>query len=105
MAEGMVSEDDRIGEESMMDTAERYLGELAKRSMVQVKLKDRPGIRSFVSCRLHDLMRDLCLAKGEEENFLKVIHYPRGDHAESADSGISSIGNIHRLVILYSGGI
>ncbi|CDO99401.1 unnamed protein product [Coffea canephora] len=96
MAEGMVSKEDQIEGESMMDVAERYLGEFVKRCMVQVKLKDEPGYRKFESCRLHDLMRDLCLAKGRDENFLKV-----NDNLELIES-TSSASKSDRVVISLS---
>ncbi|CAL5413576.1 unnamed protein product [Camellia sinensis] len=68
MAEGFISQEDRREEETLMDVAERFLGELAQRCMIQVELKpeeystDR-GSSRFLYCRLHDLMRDLCLAR------------------------------------------
>ncbi|CDO99314.1 unnamed protein product [Coffea canephora] len=76
MAEGMILENDRIGQETMMDVAERYLEELAKRCMVQVKLHEegKPAVTRFKSCRIHDLMRDLCLLKAEEQNLYKTKH-------------------------------
>ncbi|XP_027120908.1 putative disease resistance protein At1g50180 [Coffea arabica] len=101
MAEGMVSKEDQIEGESMMDVAERYLGEFVKRCMVQVKLKDEPGYRKFESCRLHDLMRDLCLAKGRDENFLKVNDYRHNDNLELIES-TSSGSKSDRLVISLS---
>ncbi|CDP10115.1 unnamed protein product [Coffea canephora] len=79
IAEGIISTKDQIGEESMMDVAERYLGELVTRCMVQGKAPDDDDVmlssvgRSFASCRLHDLMRDLSLLKAKEENFLKYV--------------------------------
>nr|XP_027120292.1 probable disease resistance protein RF45 [Coffea arabica] len=105
MAEGMVSAEDQMGEESMMDIAESYLGELAKRCIVQVQqvtVADGETLRSprkFWSCHLHDLMRDFCIAKAREENFLKVFGYQHGNEVELAGSTSSSTGNIHRHVI------
>ncbi|XAR48944.1 hypothetical protein NMG60_11031938 [Bertholletia excelsa] len=83
MAEGFIptnSEDGGNGEETMMDVAEIYLGELAQRCMVQVELeweKEQHRIMGtrgrYRSCQIHDLLRDLCLSKMAEENCLKVI--------------------------------
>lgn len=86
MAEGLIFEKDRIGQESMMDVAERYLGELAERCMVQVELEEevRPTITRFKSCRLHDLMRDLCLLKAKQENSFKVIDFRNRNESESS---------------------
>ncbi|XP_011091330.1 probable disease resistance protein At1g58602 [Sesamum indicum] len=72
-AEGFISAEfyQAEEEESIMDIAERYLGELVQRSMVQVRVDEVTG--RFKSCRLHDLTRELCLLKGKEENFLKKV--------------------------------
>lgn len=70
MAEGFISQEPEE-EESIMDVAERCLGELVQRCMVQVRVDEATG--RFKSCRLHDLTRELCLVKGKEENFLKKI--------------------------------
>lgn len=70
LAEGFISQEPEE-EESIMDVAERYLGELVQRCMVQVRVDEATG--RFKSCQLHDLTRELCLVKGKEENFLKKI--------------------------------
>lgn len=65
-----------------MDVAIRYLSELAQRYMVQVTLEeDYPTFikstrfRSRSTCRVHDLVRDLCLSKAKEENFIEINDY------------------------------
>ncbi|KAL7209911.1 hypothetical protein ACSBR1_031475 [Camellia fascicularis] len=112
MAEGFISQEERGEGETMMDVAERYLGELAQRCMVQVmKLQPKKysiirESRGFRCCRLHDLMRDLCLSKAKEENFHQVIecgHINQQEHPSSS-SMVTSIGGntcskIHRLVM------
>ncbi|CAL5394931.1 unnamed protein product [Camellia sinensis] len=81
MAEGFISQEEREEEETKMDVAECYLGELAQRCMVQVELQPDEEYsitkesKRFKHCRLHDLMRDLCLSKVKEENFLNVTDY------------------------------
>ncbi|KAI3469801.1 hypothetical protein Pfo_026464 [Paulownia fortunei] len=72
-AEGFISQESYQAEEeeSIMDIAERYLGELAQRCMVQVQVEEATG--RFKSCQLHDLTRELCLVKGKEEFFLKKV--------------------------------
>ncbi|KAL3505955.1 hypothetical protein ACH5RR_031337 [Cinchona calisaya] len=103
ISEGMVSIEDRIGEESIMDIADRYFGELVKRYIVHAEVPDGiVPIRKFKSCRLHYLMRDLCLAKAREENFLKVIDYRHGNDIELGNSTSSSSGNCHRIMIYLS---
>ncbi|KAA8548839.1 hypothetical protein F0562_000523 [Nyssa sinensis] len=94
MAEGIISDKDAVGSETMIDVAERYLGELAQRCLVQVLVKKHSRTRRFKSCQLHDLMRELCLEKATEENFLQVIdNFSREDY--------SSTRKIRRLAIYY----
>ncbi|XP_071940531.1 putative disease resistance protein At1g50180 [Coffea arabica] len=62
-AEGMVSSDHRRKGETLTDVAERYLYEMASRSMLQVKFYEFSTSRKVESCYLHDLMRDFCLAQ------------------------------------------
>ena len=104
IAEGMLLMEDRLGEESMMDLAERYLRALAERGMVKVKTAEMPTVRKFESCRLHDLMWDLCLHKAEEESFLRIINYSSkrevhdsDDHSDPFTTS-SSDHKTHRLV-------
>ncbi|KAI8004230.1 putative disease resistance protein [Camellia lanceoleosa] len=111
MVEGFISQEERGEDETMMHVAERYLGELAQRCMVQVELQPEEysiirESRGFRCCRLHDLMRDLCLSKAKEENFHQVIEYGHINQQEhpSSLSMVTSIGGntyhkIHRLVI------
>ncbi|XP_060964902.1 probable disease resistance RPP8-like protein 2 [Cannabis sativa] len=51
-----------------------WLCELVERSMIQVKemSSTRKRIKSFC---IHDLMRDVCLSKAQEENFLRFIDW------------------------------
>ncbi|GAA0174945.1 antimicrobial response protein [Lithospermum erythrorhizon] len=92
------------GEDTMMDVGECYLGELAKRYMVQVQVDD--STRRFKSCRLHDLMRDVCLSKGKEENFLKILPH-EGKHdmrmlQPSASRNSSGARAVRRLSVIVS---
>ncbi|GMP91403.1 hypothetical protein CsSME_00042121 [Camellia sinensis var. sinensis] len=111
LAEGFISQEEKGEDETMMDVAKRYMGELAQRCMVQVELQPEEysinvEIRGFPSCRLHDLMRDLCLSKAKEENFHQIIEYGHRNQQEhpSSSSMVTSIGGntcskIHRLII------
>ncbi|KAG8369694.1 hypothetical protein BUALT_Bualt14G0040600 [Buddleja alternifolia] len=95
MAEGMISSENKGRGETLRDVAERYLYELANRCMVQVKVEDDEYsiYDRSVSCRLHDLMRDLCLSKGKQEEFVEVV-----DTHRPIDIG-SLLGRTHRLAI------
>ncbi|KAL7236960.1 hypothetical protein ACSBR1_020113 [Camellia fascicularis] len=114
MAEGIVSSSvppAQVGEmkveETMLDVGMSYLSELAHRCMVQVQLTRFS--RRIKLCRLHDLMRDLCLLKAQEENFLKVVHVEAFDNQQlkwenSASSSSSSpLTKIRRLAVYYLG--
>ncbi|KAL5167440.1 putative disease resistance protein [Glycine soja] len=73
VAEGVVSSQyETERDETMEDVAERYLGNLISRCMVQVGQMGSTG--RIKTCRLHDLMRDLCLSKARKENFLYIIN-------------------------------
>ncbi|CDO99154.1 unnamed protein product [Coffea canephora] len=78
-AEGMVSSDHRRKGETLTDVAERYLYEMASRSMLQVKFYEFSTSRKVESCYLHDLMRDFCLARGKEVEFLKLLDFRGGN--------------------------
>ncbi|XP_034681337.1 putative disease resistance protein At1g50180 [Vitis riparia] len=66
IAEGFIPQD----EQRMEDTAEHYLNELINRNLVQVvsvSVNER-----VTRCRIHDLVRDLCIKKAKEQNFFKI---------------------------------
>ncbi|PQQ09120.1 putative disease resistance protein [Prunus yedoensis var. nudiflora] len=70
MAEGFISS---TSTEVMEDVSYRCLNELVGRCMVQV---GKHGLsKKIKTCHLHDLMRDLCMLKAKEENFLRIINY------------------------------
>ncbi|CAI9100879.1 OLC1v1038066C1 [Oldenlandia corymbosa var. corymbosa] len=65
IAEGLVEKTERA---RLEDVAEEYMMELTQRSLVMVAEKGSRGRAK--SCILHDLLRDFCKAKCNEENFL-----------------------------------
>ncbi|XVF23972.1 hypothetical protein REPUB_Repub13aG0086000 [Reevesia pubescens] len=76
IAEGFISASyEGSGEMLMEDVAEQYLEELINRCLVQVGKRDHTGT-GVKTCRIHDLLRDLCLIKGRDENFLGIIQPP-----------------------------
>ncbi|KAG8651375.1 hypothetical protein MANES_07G121100v8 [Manihot esculenta] len=77
IAEGFVPQAwAREGEETMEDVGEQCLEELVGRCMIQVSQRDHTGIGIKI-CRVHDLMRDMCILKAREENFLGVFEHYR----------------------------
>ncbi|XP_058190796.1 probable disease resistance protein At1g58602 isoform X2 [Rhododendron vialii] len=99
MAEGFVSLPvrPRVGEAedvTMLDVGMSYLDELRQRCMIQVgQLTRLSGRVKFY--RLHDLVRDLCLLKAREENFIRVVLM--GEDSATASSYSSSSTTIRRL--------
>ncbi|PIN17910.1 Apoptotic ATPase [Handroanthus impetiginosus] len=107
MAEGLISNEEKGRNEALRDVAQRYLNELAFRCMVQVREDDISNhkystvYKKFTSCRLHDLMRDLCLKKGEEEGFIKVMDLSQdGKILSSINTATANNNSIRRLAIL-----
>ncbi|XP_027097613.2 putative late blight resistance protein homolog R1A-4 isoform X1 [Coffea arabica] len=65
-AEGFITDS---GVESIEDIAEGYLRNLIGRSLVMPsKRRSRGGMKT---CRVHDMLRTLCIRKSEEENLLQ----------------------------------
>ncbi|GFP83585.1 putative late blight resistance protein homolog r1b-14 [Phtheirospermum japonicum] len=68
VAEGFVQEN---GQECLEDLAEEYLEDLVDRNLVLVaKMKANGQIKT---CRIHDMLRDLCVKEGAEQKSLQVI--------------------------------
>ncbi|KAL4616006.1 hypothetical protein ACB092_07G168300 [Castanea dentata] len=70
MGEGFISQVQHRGgrEDTMDDVGDRYLRELVQRCMVLVGKEGSLG--RIKTCRMHDLMRDFCVSKAQDENFL-----------------------------------
>ncbi|KAL3506223.1 hypothetical protein ACH5RR_031605 [Cinchona calisaya] len=98
IAEGMIISENRKNGETLLDVAERYLNELSQRCMVQVEVNDFSTFRRFESCHLHDVMREFCLKKGREEEFIGVIDVC-GVEKPSLDSFSLINKTAYRLVI------
>ncbi|GAB2273984.1 hypothetical protein Dimus_008753 [Dionaea muscipula] len=88
-----------LGGKSSEEVAEGYLNELVERRMVQAaKVTSQGKVRA---CRLHDLIRDVSMAIGREENFVSVIDHI---HGQSDEEPAPTLDNerLHRLS-LYVG--
>ncbi|XP_058202683.1 putative late blight resistance protein homolog R1B-8 [Rhododendron vialii] len=66
IAEGFIQQGEC--DKSLEDIAKDYLSSLIDRSLVMVARKRSFG--GIKTCRIHDLLRELCLKKAEEDNFL-----------------------------------
>ncbi|KAL6323355.1 hypothetical protein AAG906_029362 [Vitis piasezkii] len=84
VAEGFIQ---RRGEEIAEDVAEDHLQELVHRSMIQVA--DRSFDGRVMSCRMHDLLRDLAISEAKDTKFFEGY--------ESIDS--TSPVSVRRLTI------
>ncbi|XP_021834549.1 probable disease resistance RPP8-like protein 2 [Prunus avium] len=70
MTEGFISS---ASAEVMEDVSYMCLSELVGRCMVQVG--KHGSSKKIKTCHLHDLMRDLCMLKAKEGNFVHIINY------------------------------
>ncbi|KAJ0695461.1 putative P-loop containing nucleoside triphosphate hydrolase, leucine-rich repeat domain superfamily [Helianthus annuus] len=68
MAEGFIKES---GQRSLEEEGKSYLMDLIDRNLLIVAEKSSNG--GVKSCRLHDLLRHLCLKKADEINFFKKV--------------------------------
>ncbi|CAL9238180.1 unnamed protein product [Arabidopsis halleri] len=80
---------------SIRDIADLYIEELVKRNLV---ISERKMLTSrFENCQLHDLMREICLLKGKEESFIKIVSDPA-----SSSSVHSQASSRSRRLVVYS---
>ncbi|GAU39270.1 hypothetical protein TSUD_72090 [Trifolium subterraneum] len=70
IAEGLISSSKRGPDQTLMDVASDFLDQLVSRNMVQ--LQKNSMYRGCMTYKFHDLIRELCLKKGKEEEFLEV---------------------------------
>ena len=98
MGEGFISQIQHKGgrEDTMDDVGDRYLRELVQRCMVLVGKEGSLG--RIKTCRMHDLMRDFCLSKAQDENFLHFTNtLSMKQHEEQ-------VGKVRRLAIISKSG-
>ncbi|XP_042020318.1 putative late blight resistance protein homolog R1B-16 [Salvia splendens] len=67
-----------INGKSMETIAKEYLDELVDRNLVLVHMLGSTGNMKY--CKIHDLLRDLCLKEAQQERFYDVVgqHSPQG---------------------------
>lgn len=68
VAEGFIQQK---GQDCLEDLAEDYLEDLVERNLILVAKRRSNG--RIKTCRVHDMLRDLCLKEASEEKFLQVI--------------------------------
>ncbi|CAL9238288.1 unnamed protein product [Arabidopsis halleri] len=89
-AEG-ISEARRYDGETIRDVGDSNVEELVRRNMV-ISKRDDMTLR-FETCHLHDMMREICLLKAKEENFLQIVG------ASSSSTAYSNSGTSRRLTL------
>ncbi|KAF8398504.1 hypothetical protein HHK36_017433 [Tetracentron sinense] len=100
ISEGFVPQSrQRAGGETMEEMAELYLAELIHRCMVQVG--ERSSTRGIKTCRVHDLMRDLCLLKAREYNFVEIYNQENMEVRDNSNSVVVSIAKSRRFAIHF----
>ncbi|XP_027165905.1 putative inactive disease susceptibility protein LOV1 [Coffea eugenioides] len=72
IAEGLISAEDRASEETMMDVAAKYFGELALRSLVTLEEDEVSDLR-LMSGHIQGLIRSLCIIEGREDEFFEIM--------------------------------
>ncbi|PQQ00848.1 putative disease resistance protein [Prunus yedoensis var. nudiflora] len=98
VAEGLISlRQQRHGSrETMEDIARDWFSELVERCLVQVGTCGSIG--TIKGCRIHDLVRDMCLLKAKEESFLH-INYSLQENTSFVVAKAAQLGKIRRLAI------
>ncbi|XP_073048660.1 putative late blight resistance protein homolog R1C-3 [Primulina eburnea] len=90
-----------LSPKSSEEVAEEYLNDLIDRSLVMVGRRNHLG--KIKTCRIHDLLRDLCVKKAMEEKFLQVRASSDGRNSNRRVSvqrtHICSCPSIHELTI------
>ncbi|KAI5348161.1 hypothetical protein L3X38_001048 [Prunus dulcis] len=82
--------------ETMEDIARDCLSELVERCLVQVGTSG--STRTIKVCRIHDLVRNMCLLRAKEESFLQ-IKYSLQENTSSMAAEATQLGKIRRLAI------
>ncbi|MFS7975702.1 putative P-loop containing nucleoside triphosphate hydrolase, leucine-rich repeat domain superfamily [Helianthus anomalus] len=96
MAEGFIEEPH---ERSWEEEAEYYLMDLIDRNLLLVAGKSSNG--GVKSCRMHDLLREVCLKKACEENFFKKVSMPTSNGNLDSTSFVSIVTQ-RRLFLDYT---
>ncbi|KAG7604768.1 P-loop containing nucleoside triphosphate hydrolase [Arabidopsis thaliana x Arabidopsis arenosa] len=61
---------------TIQDSGEYYLEELVRRNLVIADNRYLISEFKIKNCQMHDMMREVCLSKAKEENFLQIIKDP-----------------------------
>nr|AAS93958.1 disease resistance protein RPP13 variant [Arabidopsis thaliana]AAS93959.1 disease resistance protein RPP13 variant [Arabidopsis thaliana] len=92
VAEGFIQGDEEM---MMEDVARYYIEELIDRSLLEAVRRERGKV---MSCRIHDLLRDVAIKKSKELNFVNVYN----DHVAHHSSTTCRREVVHHQVKRYS---
>ncbi|KAL9294049.1 Disease resistance protein RPP13 [Arabidopsis thaliana] len=92
VAEGFIQGDEEM---MMEDVARYYIEELIDRSLLEAVRRERGKV---MSCRIHDLLRDVAIKKSKELNFVNVYN----DHVAQHSSTTCRREVVHHQVKIYS---
>ncbi|KAH6815920.1 hypothetical protein C2S53_005538 [Perilla frutescens var. hirtella] len=100
IAQGMISNENIRGKEgTLIDIAELYLGELASRCLVQVEVEDVIPTQKYRTCKLHDVVRQLCMSMGKAEDFgVQILEYQGGNFSTSLYEALSRTKTRHLAI-------
>ncbi|KAL2329550.1 hypothetical protein Fmac_017131 [Flemingia macrophylla] len=84
IAEGFIKKENQNATEELEDVGDKYLDDMVDRNLVQVaKRRSDGGVKT---CRIHDLLRNLCISECISENFLEVFTEPNINTISSINS-------------------
>ncbi|ESQ37041.1 hypothetical protein EUTSA_v10002442mg [Eutrema salsugineum] len=83
---------------TIRESGEDFLGELVRRNLVIVERSYGNPASRMDYCQMHDIMREVCLSKAKEENFLQVIKVPTSTSTINAHTPSRS-----RRLVMYNG--
>ncbi|KAL1543041.1 putative disease resistance protein [Salvia divinorum] len=103
IAQGLISDENvKRNDVTLTDTAELYLSELASRCIVQIELEDVIPKQKFKTCKLHDVVRELCLSVGQKEDFgVQVLDYQGGKFSTLLQEALSPTKTTRHLAIHF----
>ncbi|XP_022846829.1 putative late blight resistance protein homolog R1A-3 isoform X2 [Olea europaea var. sylvestris] len=96
VAEGYIKKEEQ---KSLEDVALEYVMKLIDRSLVLVAGKKFDG--SIKTCKIHDLLREMCLRIAEEKNFLKIFNIDYESHPLPYFNEVVMYQKHHCLSIVY----
>ncbi|XP_047952977.1 putative disease resistance protein At1g50180 [Salvia hispanica] len=103
IAQGMISRENNSDEVNLVEIAQHYLSELASRSVVEIVCDDPIRGQTTRLCKLHDVVREMCLSVGMEEDFgLQNLDYEGGAFSGFLHASLSRVKTRHLVVNLKS---